>query len=159
MSKAVKLMTIVILCMGLTSTFTGCKKDKKEGCTDINANNYDSEAEESNQSCTFPTINVSSTNTAGDISGLGGTASGTSSFTSDNSVIDWDMTINDATSGSFRLLVQDADGTTVIDNTLIASSGNGNQDAAGTSSSGTPGIWSVSISLVSFNGTGDYSLQ
>jgi len=158
MRKVVKIITIVILCIGITSTFTSCKKDKNEGCTDLNANNFDSNAEESDGSCTYPIINVSATNnTAGDVSGLGGTASRTIVFTSNDTIIDWDMTINDATSGSFQLVVNDADGTTVIDNTLTA--GSGPQDSAGISSPGTPGTWTAIISLTSFNGTGDYSLQ
>ena len=63
----------------------------------------------------------------------------------------------DATSGSFQLVVKDADGVIVINKTLTA--GSGAQDAAGTSSSGTSGIWTATITLASFNGTGDYSLQ
>ncbi|MFT6166526.1 MAG: hypothetical protein ACJASF_001215 [Vicingaceae bacterium] len=149
----------VLLCVGITSTFTGCKKEEEEkvqGCTDVNANNFDPNAEENNGSCTYPTINVSPTNTAGDLSGFGGTASRTISFESTTQTIDWDMTIK-ATSGSFQLVVKDADGTAVIDKTLTA--GSGPQDDAGISASGTPGTWTLSVFLTNFNGTGDYSLQ
>ncbi len=159
MRKSVKFITIAILCIGITSTFTSCKK---EGCIDVNADNYDEKAKKDDGSCTYPliilipTINISANNTSGDLSGAGGTASKTVSFTNNNTTIGWDMAI-DATSGSFQLVVKDADGTTVIDNTLTA--GSGAQDADGTSSSGTSGTWTTTISLTSFNGTGDYSLQ
>lgn len=146
-------MTIAMLFLGIISTFTSCGE---KGCTDPNADNYNQDAEKDDGSCTYPIINISSTNTSGDVSGAGGTASKTVTFTNNNSTIGWDMSI-DATSGSFQLVVKDADGTTVIDKTLTA--GSGAQDASGTSSSGTSGAWSVTISLTSLNGTGDYSLQ
>ncbi len=153
MRKTVKFMTIAIFCIGITSTLTSCKE---EGCTDVNADNYNPGAVKDDGSCTYPIISISSTNTSGDISGFGGTASKTVTFTNDNSTVGWDMAI-DASSGSFQLAVKDADGTTVIDKILTA--GSGDQDASGTSSSGTSGTWTVTISLTSFNGTGDYSLQ
>jgi hypothetical protein len=148
-----KLFILIAIAAMAASTFTGCKE---KGCTNPNADNYNQEATEDDGCCTYPTINISSTNTSGDISGLGGTASKTVSFTNNNSTVGWDMAI-DASSGSFQLVVKDADGETVIDETLTADSGA--QDADGTSSSGTSGTWTATVSLTSFNGTGDYSLQ
>lgn len=146
-AKLTFLVTIVLA----SATFTGCKK---EGCTDINANNYNEEAKKDDGTCTYPTINTSSTNTSGDISGAGGTASKTWTFTNNKSTVGWDMAI-DATSGSFQLVLKDASGVTVLDKTLTA--GSGAQDASGTSSAGTEGVWTATITLTKFNGTGDYS--
>ena len=153
MKKTIKFIVIALFYIGMTLTLTSCKK---EGCTDINANNYDQEADKDDGNCTYPIINILSNNTSGDFNGAGGTASKSASFTNNNSTLGWDMSI-DATSGSFQLEVKDADGTTVINKTLTA--GSGAQDADGTSSSGTSGTWSATISLTSFNGNGDYSLQ
>jgi len=142
----------MIVLMALTSaTFTSCKK---EGCTDANANNYNDEAKKSDGTCTYPIINTSGIGKSGDISGAGGTASKTFTFTNSNTTAGWDMSI-DASGGSFQLVLKDASGTTVLDKTLTA--GSGSQDAAGTSASGTSGTWTATITLTKFRGSGDYS--
>lgn len=148
--KRAKLTVLVAIALA-SATFTGCKK---EGCTDINANNYSKEAKKDDGTCTYPTINTSSTNTSGDVKGAGGTASKTWTFTNNKTTVGWDMSI-DATSGSFQLVLKDASGVSVLDKTLTA--GSGPQDAAGTSSAGTAGTWTATITLTKFNGTGDYS--
>lgn len=55
----------------------------------------------------------------------------------------------------FRLVLKDANGTTVVDRTLTA--GSGSQNADGTSSSGKAGTWIATITLTNFDGSGDYS--
>ena len=151
MKKTATLIILALFTTGVLTTFTGCKK---EGCIDANADNYDDEAKKDDGTCTYPTINKTSTGNSGDVKGAGGTASDTWTFTNNNNTAGWDMSI-DATSGSFRLVLQDADGTTVLDKTLTA--GSGAQDADGTTSSGTAGTWTCTITLTNFNGTGDYS--
>lgn len=148
--KKAKILLFGFILLSAT-TFMGCKK---EGCTDSNADNYNEEAKKDDGTCTYPTINVFSTNTSGDVKGAGGTASKTWTYTNNNSTAGWDMSI-DATSGSFQLVLKDANGTTVLDKTLTA--GSGSQDASGTSSSGTAGTWTATITLTNFNGSGDYS--
>lgn len=153
MRKTINYMSIAFLTLILSSALTSCKK---KGCIDSNANNYNQEAKKDDGTCTYPIINLSSGSTSGDISGSGGTASKSATFTNNSSTVGWDMAI-DASNGSFQLVIQDADGTSVVDKTLTA--GSGAQDADGTSSQGTSGAWTATITLTSFNGTGDYSMQ
>lgn len=150
-----KKLNYVFTAVIVTVLMFGATSCKKEGCTDPNANNYNEEAKKDDGTCTYPVINVSSTNKSGDIKGAGGTASKTFTFTNNNSTAGWDMTINDATSGSFQLVLKDASGTVVLDKTLAA--GSGPQSADGTTSSGTAGTWTATITLTDFNGSGDYS--
>jgi len=150
MKKSQILILAAVLSIG---TITSCKK---KGCIDPNANNYSEEAKKDDGSCTYPVINMNASGTSGDISGGGGTASSTQTFTQNSSTLGWDMSIN-ASTGSFNLTVKDADGTSVINKTLTA--GVGAQDASGTSSAGTTGTWTATVTLTDFTGTGDYSFQ
>ncbi|MBN4073173.1 hypothetical protein JYT74_03920 [Crocinitomix catalasitica] len=151
-NRTLILSALLIGIMG-TIGFTSCSK---KGCIDINADNYSAEAEKDDGSCTYPVINMSGTGTSGDVTGNGGTATGTTTFTQSSSTLGWDMS-QDASSGSFNLTVTDDSGTEVINKTLTA--GSGAQDASGTSSSGTTGTWTATVTLTSFNGTGDYSFM
>ena len=151
MKKLTLLLSATIIGLFAITVFTGCSK---KGCTDPNADNYYDKAKKDDGTCIYPTINKTAAGNSGDIKGGGGTASSTWTFTNNNTTAGWDMAI-DATSGSFRLVLKDAAGTTVLDKTLTA--GAGAQDASGTTSSGTPGTWTCTITLTNFNGTGDYS--
>jgi hypothetical protein len=135
----------------ISATFTGCKN---EGCSDPQADNYDQDAEKDDGSCKYPTINVTPAGNTGDIRGAGGSASKTWSFTNTNTSAGYDMSIT-ATSRSFQLVLKDASGATVLDQTLTA--GTGPQSVGGTTSSGTAGSWTGIITLTKFNGSGDYS--
>ena len=151
MKIASKLLIGFVIIGGVT--ISSCKK---KGCIDSNADNYSTEAKKDDGSCTYPVINMTAAGTSGDISGSGGTATGSTTFTQNSATLGWDMA-QDASSGSFNLTVTDADGTAVINKTLTA--GSGAQDASGTSSSGTTGTWTATVTLTSFTGTGDYSIQ
>ncbi|MEO9531254.1 MAG: hypothetical protein ABJG68_11980 [Crocinitomicaceae bacterium] len=148
-----KRTAMMILVAGSMLAFGSCKK---KGCTDMNANNYNQEAEKDDESCTYPVINTAGNGSSGDVNGAGGTASSSVQFTNNNATVGWDMA-QSATEGSFTLTILDADGTSVMSNTLTA--GSGAQDASGTSSQGTTGTWTANVTLTNFNGTGDYSFQ
>jgi len=149
MRNLVAIAAIAMLAFGATSC-------KKKGCTDPNSDNYNSEATKDDGTCVYPVINMAAAGTSGDISGGGGTASGSTTFTQNTATLGWDMA-QAASTGSFNLTVTDADGTVVINRTLTA--GSGAQDASGTSSSGTTGTWTATVTLNQFTGTGDYSFQ
>lgn len=132
--KTMKVLSLFILVAIMTTALSSCDKD------DI-----------------FATINVHEPqNKSGDVRGNGGSETRTWSFENSSTTAGWDMAM-DATSGSFRLVIKDADGTTVVNNTLTA--GSGPQDAGGTSSPGTAGTWIVTITLTNFDGSGDYSFR
>ena len=131
--KKIQLLFFMAI-VGITSvTLTSCQKDEPLTAT----------------------INVlSSTNKSGDIKGNGGSATKTFTFNNPNTTVGWDMSIG-AKSGSFKLILKDASGLTVLDRTLTA--GSGPQSADGTTTAGTSGIWTATVTLTNFNGTGDYS--
>lgn len=151
--KKFKVVTTALIVGVMALGFTSCKK---EGCIDPKANNYNEEAKKDDGTCTYPVINMNAAGTSGDISGGGGTASGTQTFTQNSATLGWDMSIN-ASTGSFNLTVRDADGNIVINQTLTA--GSGAQSADGTSAAGTTGTWTATVTLTDFTGTGDYSFQ
>lgn len=153
MKKAINSLLFTAILGFATITFTSCKK---EGCTDVNANNYNDEAKKDDGTCTYPVINTAATGKSGDVSGEGGTASKTFTFTNSNTTVGWDMSMG-ASTGSFQLTIKDAAGVVVVDKTLTA--GSGPQDAAGTSAAGTAGTWTAIINLTKFTGRGDYSFQ
>lgn len=59
------------------------------------------------------------------------------------------------TSGSFNLVLKDDAGTAVLNKTLTVNSGGNSAD--GTTVEGVPGVWTATVTLTNFNGTGDYS--
>ncbi len=93
----------------------------------------------------------------GDFTGNGG--SGTRSFTWLNnlSTADYNADITATSEGEFTMQVFDANQTLVLERSL-----RGNQDPdsfSGVTASGASGIWTVTITLTSFNGDGSFSLS
>jgi hypothetical protein len=146
----IMLLGFIVLGIGFLSS---CKKS--EGCTDLNANNYDPEADE-NCCCAYPTINVTSSGT-GDVTGAGGTASKTWFITNSTANMEYAMDITAANGGSFQLIVNDADGKEVVNKTLTV--GVGDDSLSGCYAPGTAGEWTVTIRLTNFSGDGSYTLD
>lgn len=93
----------------------------------------------------------------GDFTGNGGSESRTFLWQNSLNTADYNADITATSEGSFRMVVQDADSNVVLDRSL---SGASEPDSfSGVTSSGTPGIWSVTITLTSFNGDGSFSLS
>lgn len=107
----------------------------------------------------FATISINETGSdfGGDVTGDGGSTSQTYTWNNSLTTADWNMDITASAGGSFRLLIKDADGATVLDNTLTK--GVGDDSASGVTSSGTAGDWQVTVTLTDFNGDGSFSIS
>ena len=93
----------------------------------------------------------------GDFTGNGGNATRTFVWLNNLSRADYNADITATAGGSFNMVVRDADGATVLDRSL---NGATEPDSfSGVTSAGTSGIWSVTITLTSFNGDGSFSLS
>ena len=93
----------------------------------------------------------------GDFTGTGGSTSKTFKWSNSLSTADYNADITATASGTFRMVVKDANGTTVLDKSL---NGATEPDSfSGVTSAGTAGIWSVTIFLTNFNGDGSFSLS
>lgn len=179
MKKTIQLVALMAIAVMTASTFTACKK---KGCTDITASNYDSDANKddgsctyitgctdpkadnyvsnatkSDGSCTYPTINLNSVTGDGDVTGGGGTATASTTWSNSATKGEYSMDITSSNGGTFNLTVKDAAGTTVLNETLTA--GIGDDSKSGLTSAGTAGTWTITITLTNFNGDGSYSVD
>ena len=109
-----------------------------------------------------PTITASVNNTSmsignfnGDVTGNGGSETETFTWNNAEATADYNMDITASATGSFRFVIKDVNGTTVLDKTLV---GGTNPDTfSGTTNAGTPGDWTVTLTLSNFYGDVSYS--
>ncbi|MCP9200549.1 hypothetical protein MKO06_11560 [Gramella sp. GC03-9] len=93
----------------------------------------------------------------GDFTGNGGSATRTFFWQNSLNTADYNADITSSRNGLFEIEVKDSNGNVVLDRSL---SGAMESDSfSGVTSSGTSGIWSVKITLSSFNGDGSFSLS
>jgi len=93
----------------------------------------------------------------GDVTGNGGSASETFTWNNARTTADYNMDITATSDGSFRLLIKDANGATVLDQTL---QGSVEPDTfSGVTSAGTAGDWTITLTLSNFAGDGSYSVS
>ena len=109
-----------------------------------------------------PTVNITvnegpSGDIGGDFTGDGGNGSRTINWTNNLTTADYNADITATASGTFRIVVADANGTVVLDRTL--NGGTEPDTIDGVTDAGEPGNWTVTITLTSFNGDGSYSLS
>jgi len=109
-----------------------------------------------------PTANITvnegpSGDIGGDFTGNGGNASRTINWTNNLATADYNADITATATGIFNIKVADAQGTLVLDRTLNGETEPDSID--GVTSTGEPGVWTVTITLTSFNGDGSYSLS
>ena len=93
----------------------------------------------------------------GDFTGNGGSDTRTFIWQNNSSTAEYNADITATTDGAFRMVVTDADSNVVLDRSL---SGEVEPDSfSGVTSTGTPGTWSVTITLTTFDGDGSFSLS
>ncbi|TXC78817.1 hypothetical protein [Luteibaculum oceani] len=144
----------VLLFVFIAAAFTQCKK---EGCTDPNANNYNTEAKKSDGSCTYPVITVRQGGDDGDVTGRGGNATATHTWNNSLNQAELNMDITSSKGGTYTIVVLDADNNEVLNETLTA--GVGDDSLTQCSAAGVPGEWKVTITLSKFNGDGSFTLS
>lgn len=152
--KKTIIIVLAILTGATMTTFIGCQKE--QGCTDPKANNYDADAEESDGSCTYPTVKLSSSGD-GDITGSGGSVSSTHTWNNSQKKAELNMDITASYGSSCQIIVEDADGNEVLNETLKVGIGDDSKTVC--SDSGTSGTWTVTIKLTDFNGDGSFTLS
>jgi hypothetical protein len=93
----------------------------------------------------------------GDFTGNGGNGTRTITWNNNLATANYNADITETTLGNFQMTVTDAIGTKVLERSLVGST---EPDTfSGVTDAGEPGIWSVIITLNSFNGDGSYSLS
>lgn len=104
-------------------------------------------------------VNLTAQNTDfdGDVTGKGGSLNKSYTWNNPLATVDYNMDITATATGSFQLILQDAEGAVVLDRTIVA--GQGEDSRSGVSQSGAPGEWTVKIVLNNFNGDGSFSIS
>ncbi|WP_231555184.1 hypothetical protein [Cellulophaga sp. Hel_I_12] len=70
---------------------------------------------------------------------------------------DYNADITSNTEGSFQIIVKDSEGVTELERTIDG--GTEPDTIGGVTSSGSSGIWTVTIQVTNFNGDGSFSLS
>lgn len=107
----------------------------------------------------FATVSINETGSdlGGDVTGDGGSTSESYVWNNPLATANWNMDITATNGGSFQLIIEDAEGALVLDQTLTA--GIGEDSADGVTASGTAGEWTIRVTLSDFNGDGSFSLS
>ncbi len=134
-----KLITILTAFTLFIGTFTSCSDDDDGLTVNITVNEG-------------PNGDI-----GGDFTGNGGNGSRTITWTNNLATADYNADITATVNGIFQMVVKDANGTVVLNKTL--NGGTEPDSIDGVTNAGTPGKWTVTITLTSFNGDGSYSLS
>lgn len=138
---------LFILTMVAATAFLGCSDDDDDGSVEIRVNG----------SVLFDDGDDFNGDVDGDFTGNGGSASRTFVWLNNLTTADYNADITATAEGTFNMVVRDADGTTVLDRSLNGAS---EPDSfSGVTDAGASGLWSVTITLTSFDGDGSFSLS
>ena len=102
-------------------------------------------------------VSVNALGDDGDVTGDGGSTTATHNWTNSLSRAELNMDIPAANGGSFQIIVLDADGNEVINETLTKGVGDDSKTVC--SDAGTAGEWTVTIKLTAFDGDGSFTLS
>ena len=89
--------------------------------------------------------------------GNGGSASRSFIWNNNLNTADYNADITTATEGTFRMIVEDSEGTIVLDRSIDGSTDT--DTIGGVTSQGASGIWTVTIQVTDLNGDGSFSLS
>ncbi len=93
----------------------------------------------------------------GNFTGNGGSSEKIFSWENSFDTANFNAEITTPGDGIFTMVVKDADGNIVLDKTLSAN--NESDSFSGETANGTPGIWTVTLNLSSFEGDGYFALS
>ena len=102
-------------------------------------------------------INETGSDIGGDVTGDGGSTTKSYQWNNSLATIDYNMDVTAAEGGSFNLSVTDAEGASVLNQTLTV--GQGDDSKSGVSSSGASGEWTITVTLTNFSGDGSFSIS
>ena len=89
--------------------------------------------------------------------GNGGTATRSFIWNNNLNTADYNADITATSEGSFQMIVEDSEGMVVLDRTIDG--GTEPDSIDGVTSQGASGIWTVTITVTSFDGDGSFSLS
>jgi hypothetical protein len=89
--------------------------------------------------------------------GNGGTATRIFSWNNNLSTADYNADITATSEGSFRMIVEDSEGSVVLDRSIQG--GTEPDSIDGVTTAGASGIWTVTIEVANFTGDGSFSLS
>ena len=92
----------------------------------------------------------------GDLNGDGGTASKIYTWNNPQNIANYDMDITASSGGTFQLIVKDADGMQVLNETLVANQAPDSK--SGLTLEGAIGDWTIEVYVTNFKGDGSFNL-
>ena len=136
-----------ILAVVTATTFVGCSSDDEDTMAQVSING----------TVLFDDGDDYNGDVDGDFTGNGGSVTRTFFWLNNLTTADYNADITATAEGTFNMVVLDADGNTVLNRSL---NGAVEPDSfSGVTDAGTSGVWSVTITVGSFNGDGSFSLS
>lgn len=138
---------LTVLTVAATTAFVGCSNDDEETMAQVSVNG----------TVLFDNGDDFNGDVDGDFTGNGGSVTRTFVWLNNVTTADYNADITSTTDGTFNMVVLDADGNTVLNRSL---NGSVEPDSfSGVTDAGTSGVWSVTITVGSFDGDGSFSLS